>query len=93
MVSQCIALVLMVEDGLPAHVLGLCSNQWGDGTLYWNGRHNLEVVDMARPQILFAPSLSVCLAARESGKYSLYFGSFLFSFLSFGQVANGILGH
>lgn len=74
MVSQCIALVLMVEDGLPAHVLGLCSNQWGDGTLYWNGRHNLEVVDMACPQILFAPSLSVCLAAMESGKYSLYFG-------------------
>ena len=93
-VSQCITLILVGEDGLPAHVLGLCSNQWGDGTLDWNGRHSLEVVAMACPQILFTPSLSVCLAARESGKYSLYFEwSFFFSFLFFGQVASGILGH
>lgn len=60
MVSQCIALVLMVEDGLPAHVLGLCSNQWGDGTLYWNGRHNLEVVRHGLPSDLIC-SQSQCL--------------------------------
>ena len=60
---------------------------------HWTGMEG-TAWDMACPQILFAPSLSVCLAARESGKYNLYFGgSFFFSFLSFGQVASGILRH
>lgn len=57
MAYQLMCWVCVPTSGVMGHCTGMEGTTW-------------KWLDMACPQILFAPSLSVCLAARESGKYS-----------------------